>query len=113
MKGFPASIDGPIGSWYQKVNQAVAGIDVGLPKIRLLELLGEPDQILAGNNHDGRWVQKLMENVAGGPTLISYGSKEDFDEILVYHDPYRTRISYHFAISDSIVDEKWKVTRAA
>jgi hypothetical protein len=110
MKGFPLQVDGPMGPWYRKVNEMVANVQVGDTKSRLVELLGEPDEIRGGTHHPGQALQELMENVAGGPTVLHYGSKDGYDEILVYRDPYRLPKSYVFAIGNSMIAAIWRET---
>ncbi|MCE9556820.1 MAG: hypothetical protein K8T91_26020 [Planctomycetes bacterium] len=108
MKGFPDKCDGPLGPWMKLVREHVNQLVEGDTKARVLDLLGEPDVIRDGSNSPVKQLQEMMEDVAGGPTLIQYGSTESFDEILVYHDPCRPTCRYVFAISRGHISESWQ-----
>jgi len=112
MKGFPLKPEGPMGPWYKKVNDLVAQTRQGDSKARLIELLGPPEVTVSGANSSPQHLQNIMEDVAGGPTLIQYGSKENYDEVLDYKDPFRPRVHYIFGMKGGEVVAKWRDTQA-
>ena len=113
MKGFPSNPPGPLGSMYKRVNQAVAAVRVGDSRQALIGALGEPDEVRRGQPGAGAALQALMENLAGGPTAIQYGSDHPFEEILVFTDPYRPRNRYVFGIDRGTITSIWKESVAA
>ena len=112
MKGFPDSVDEPLGPWFKKVREAVDSVRVGDSRERLVECLGAPDEVRQDAVSGGGQLQSLLENVAGGETLIQYGDKDPFPETLVYRDPYRPRRLYVFGLRDGMVYAQWQETIA-
>lgn len=112
MKGFPSPVPGPLGPWYKKVNEAVAQVRVGTTSDELIQLLGDPDERRAGRSHPLKFFQELMDRIAGGPTRIRYGTKDAFDVVLVYFDPYRPRRHYAFGISRGVIAQAWQETQS-
>ena len=112
MKGFPTKPTGPMGPLYKRVNEAVAAVRVGDSRQALLNALGDPNEVRTGQPGSGAALQALMENVAGGPTEIQYGSSHAFEEILVFRDPYRPRHRYMFGIDRGIITSVWRETVA-
>ena len=108
VKDFPARVDGPLGPWFKKVREAVSQVQPGTPRAAVLEALGPPDAIGHNAQGAGGQLQELMENVAGGETLIRYGDKEPFTEVLLYRDPYRPRRWYAFGAREGVVDAAWQ-----
>jgi len=103
VKGFESEVVGPKGEWYRKVRDRVSQVKHGWPEAKVVELLGEPDEIGDDSSNQSRHLQELMENVAGGPTLIAYGDKIPSDRILRYRDPFRPRKTYVFTIKNGAV----------
>ena len=110
MKGFPSRVDGPLGPWHKKVNQAVAGVRVGDAREKVIECLGAPDEVLHDVVSAGGELQALLEQVAGGDTLIRYGEKDPLPETLVYRDPYRPKRRYLYGIRAGVVAAAWQDT---
>ena len=113
MKGFPQTVDGPLGPWFKRVQEAVSTVEVGATRHGVLAALGPPDEVQRYTAGPGKQLQELMENVAGGETLFRYGDKEPFAEILRYQDPYRPRRWYAFGIRQGVVDAIWRDTMSA
>lgn len=110
MKGFSPTVDGPLGPWLKRVQEAVSQIEVGTPREALLAALGPPDEVQRETAGPGKQLQELMENVSGGETLLRYGDKQPFAEILRYQDPYRPRRWYSFGVRQGVVDAVWRDT---
>lgn len=110
MKGFPERVDKPLGPWFKKVREAIASVEVGDSRERVVECLGPPDDVRHDAVSAGGQLQSLLENVAGGETLIQYGDKGPFPEVVVYCDPYRPRRCYAFGMRDGVVHAMWQET---
>lgn len=111
MKGLPDNVDGPLGPWLKKVREAVASVGVGDSRERVIERLGLPDEVRHDSVSAAGALQGLLDDVAGGRTLIGYGDNVPIPEILVYIDPYRPRRRYLFGIRAGIVDSTWQETQ--
>ena len=96
MKGFPEQVEGPMGPWYQKVNAALAKARLAKTLPDLRGLLGEPDEVLDGDEEDRR-------KNANDPRYPEF--------IWVYLDPYRRGIEYHFNVAGGRVMFSGKVRR--
>jgi hypothetical protein len=99
VKGFPADPGGPLGPWLKRVNATVAMVRVGDSREAVEDALGPPDEVRTGGVGPSAAFQDLMEDVAGGPTLVQYGSKAEVEAVLVYKDPYRSRRRYIFVVN--------------
>ena len=113
MKGFPERVDEPLGPWFRRVREAIASVSLGDSRERVLECLGPPDNVRHDAAGAGGQLQSLLENVAGGDTLIQCGNKDPFPETLVYCDPYRPRRRYAFGMRDGVVHAMWQETVSA
>jgi hypothetical protein len=112
MKGFPERPDGPVGPWLRRVNDAVALVSEGMSREAVVELLGVPDDIQVGGNDPSAPIQEAMEQLAGGPTLIQYGSTQKVEAVLSYNDPYRPRRRYRVVIRGGVVSSVQQHTLA-
>lgn len=101
MKGFPKQVEGPLGSWYQKVNASIEKAMLAKTPLELREILGEPDNTIDVPDDDRR-ANANSPIDPRNPGLI-----------FVYRDPYRPRVEYKFGISNDRVVGFTKVKHAA
>lgn len=80
-----------MGPWYQKVNAAIAQAKLAQTEAELRQVLGEPNETIAVPDDD---------RIPDGETTIDPRYPE---RILVYRDPYRSRIAYRFDLSQGRV----------
>ncbi len=113
MKGFPTKPPGPPGPWLSKVNQAIAGVSVGLTRAEVEGLLGPADELRENAAHPSEPLQALMEELADGPTSMRYGAVGSVELVLLYRDPYRPRRRYHVVFSAGRVVEVHRETTDA
>jgi hypothetical protein len=101
MKGFPQTVEGPLGPWYQKVNAAVAKAQAATSADQLRHILGDPDQI----DH--------VEDDAQRESPDAPIDDCEAAEYWVYLDPYRPRFRYQFGISKGRIVERTRFTGPA
>jgi hypothetical protein len=77
MKGFPTTVDGPMGEWYKKVNAVVEPAMKAVTESEIRELLGEPDELIVVPDDERR------------DDETSKVSDMYPDHIFIYNDPYR------------------------
>ena len=101
MKGFPGAPDGPLGLWYRRVNETVTRAAACTDVEALVELLGEPDAIDAGDEvvTPSRFKARLGSRFRFG--------EEGADHVLTWHDPYRPRRRYRFGVQGRRVNGHW------
>jgi hypothetical protein len=95
---------------YRMVREAVALVSVGWSVQKVIEALGEPDVRGGAELDSSHRFQELMSDVAGGDTLVRYGSERAVEEVLVYQDPVRPRRRYLFGIRGGTVCSRWEET---
>ena len=110
MKGCPDEVSGPMGPWLRKVRDRVALVRMGSGRSALIDLLGEPDEVRPDGRGPAAQLQETLEGIAGGPTLIQIGDTAEYEEILVFRDPYRPRRRYAFAFQAGVVTRRWEET---
>jgi hypothetical protein len=90
MKGFSEPIEGPIGPWYQKVNEAVERAKEARTVRELVAILGDPDgvEVLSADE------RRVDDHTS--PIDPRHPAK-----IFEYADPYRRGRFYRFDVSDS------------
>ena len=112
MKGLPDDPTGPRGPLMLEVNNRLRSIEQGMSREEVEQILGPPDRIEMDALHPTSEAQQLMEQVAGGPTLIQYGSTERVEALLLYRDPYRPRRRYAIALEGDLVTSVTTETRS-
>ena len=100
MKGFPPTVEGPLGPWHQKVNATVACAQLAATPAELRQILGEADTIEIESAENRREYQEY-------PLDERYCS-----EYWNYVDPYRPRMKYRFGISAGRIIFRSRVTQS-
>lgn len=90
MKGFVEPAEGPLGSWYQKVNETVERAQQSRTVQELVAILGDPDGVEVLTDDERR------VGDATSPIDSRHPAK-----ILEYAAPYRRGRFYRFDVSDS------------
>jgi hypothetical protein len=103
MKGFPDNPEEPMGKWYKAVNARIAEAAECTSEAKLLDLLGEPDNV------EGEEVETPSGIFAGIGSILRFG-QEHGERVLTYVDPYRPRFRYMFSIVSGKIDSHWRVT---
>ncbi|MEQ1654068.1 MAG: hypothetical protein ABL960_00075 [Nitrospira sp.] len=90
MKGFSEPAEGPIGPWYQKVNEVVERAQQARTVQELVAILGDPDEVEALTDDERRVGDSTS------PIDLRHPAK-----IFEYADPYRRGRFYRFDVSES------------